>query len=147
MLDNRIPPPLVFLALGAGMYAFGTEGDASPLRLGLVALLVLAAGAFGLPAVAAFRRVGTTIDPVRIDRASSLVTTGIFARSRNPMYAALVLTLCAWAAWLGGWMVWLGPVALVLWLDRFQIRPEERSMATRFGADYDAYRARTRRWL
>lgn len=63
------------------------------------------------------------------------------------MYVALTLLLVAWALWLGGWLVWAGPMALVLWLDRFQIRPEERAMEARFGGDYMRYRAQVRRWL
>ena len=147
MLENRIPPPLVTLAFGAAMYPFGSDGDAPLWRLALAALLFAAAGIFGAPALRAFRSARTTIDPIRIDRASALVTGGIYRVTRNPMYVALTLLIAAWAAWLGGIAVWLGPVALLLWQDRLQIRPEERAMSARFGAEYDAYRARTRRWL
>lgn len=147
MLDTRIPPPLLALAIGIAMAFAGSDGPAEGWRTALAAALFVLAGVFGVPAVRAFRRAGTTVDPVRVDRSSALVTTGIYRVTRNPMYVALTLLLAAWAARLGGPWPWLGPLALVLWLDRFQIRPEERAMAARFGADYAAYAARVRRWL
>jgi protein-S-isoprenylcysteine O-methyltransferase Ste14 len=94
-----------------------------------------------------FRRAGTTIDPLRLDKTTALVTEGVYRYTRNPMYLSLTLMLCAWAIWLGGVWAWVGPIALALWLDRFQIRPEERAMSRRFGADYDRYRRNVRRWL
>ena len=105
------------------------------------------AGGFGLTAVGAFRRSGTTIDPVHIERASSLVTSGVYRITRNPMYVSLTLMLVAWALWLDGPWVWAGPPLLVLWLDRFQIRPEEQTMAARFGEAYHSYRGQVRRWI
>lgn len=147
MLENRIPPPLVTLVIGAGMYPLGSMAAAPPLRLAVALAFLGAALLFLLPAVRSFRKVRTTVKPIRIDQASSLVTGGVYRLTRNPMYLGMVLVLCGWATWLGGIAVWLGPVAMLLWLDRFQIRPEERAMATLFGAEYDAYRARTRRWL
>lgn len=87
------------------------------------------------------------IDPVRIDRASQLVTGGIYGITRNPMYVALTLLLVSWAVWLGGTWVWAGPILLFLWLDRYQIRPEERAMTARFGGEYLRYRSQVRRWL
>lgn len=147
MLENRIPPPLVTLVIGAGMYPMGSTAAASPLRLAIALAFVGVALVFLLPAVRSFRKARTTVNPIRIDQASSLVTGGVYRLTRNPMYLGMVLVLSGWAVWLGGITVWLGPVALLLWLDRFQIRPEERAMSARFGADYDAYRTRTRRWL
>ena len=148
-LEARIPPPLVTLLCGWGMYLLvpGSPLLDWPLRSVLPALLVIAAARFALPAVRAFRRAGTTISPVQVERASALVTQGVFARSRNPMYLALSLLLGAWAAWLARPEALLGPALLMAWLTRFQILPEEHVLAARFGADYAAYRARVRRWL
>jgi protein-S-isoprenylcysteine O-methyltransferase Ste14 len=146
-MENRIPPPILTLALLVAMW-FGAAAEPAPWwRTGLAVVLFMAAGVFGFPALRAFRRAGTTIDPVRIDRASALVTGGIYRVTRNPMYVALTLLLAAWATWLGGSWVWAGPGILVLWLDRFQIRSEERVMAARFGEDYRRYQAQVRPWL
>ena len=76
-----------------------------------------------------------------------LVTSGVYARVRHPMYAAIYLIVAAQAAFLGNWVA--GPAGLVfltiLYLDR--VGPEERMMAERFGAEYDAYAARTGRLI
>ncbi len=150
-LEHRIPPPLLALALMAAME--GVALLAAPtqvpvfLRLGVASALLVAAGGFGYPSVIAFRRAGTTIDPIRITRASTLVTSGVYRITRNPMYLTLALLLCAWAAWLGVALAACGPVAFVAFITRFQILPEERQLGARFGADYDGYRKRVRRWL
>jgi len=146
-MQNRIPPPLLALALLLAMWLTAPPHPAPQWSIVLAVGLFIAAGAFGLPALRAFRRAGTTIDPVRIGRATSLVTGGVYRFSRNPMYLSLALLLSAWAMWLGGAWVWAGPVFLVLWLDQLQIRPEERAMTARFGEDYLRYRAKVRRWL
>jgi protein-S-isoprenylcysteine O-methyltransferase Ste14 len=59
----------------------------------------------------------------------------------------MVCFLCAWAAYL--WTPWAltGPLVFVAYITRFQIQPEERVMADKFGADYLAYRSRVRRWI
>ena len=96
----------------------------------------IAAGAFGPSAIRAFGRADTTADPVRVERASTLVTTGVYARTCNPMYVALALLLASWAAWLGQWTPLLGPALFVLYVTRFQILPEERALFALFGEDY-----------
>jgi protein-S-isoprenylcysteine O-methyltransferase Ste14 len=98
-------------------------------------------------AIRAFRRANTTVNPVHVERASALVTSGRFARTRNPMYVAMALLLAAWAAWLCQPAPLLGPLVFVLFIARFQIIPEERALAAIFGADYAAYKNRVPRWL
>jgi protein-S-isoprenylcysteine O-methyltransferase Ste14 len=63
------------------------------------------------------------------------------------MYLALVMILLALAVlWLSAWFL-AGAAALLLLLDRLAVAPEERYLAGKFGDDYVAYRARTRRWI
>lgn len=147
MLENRIPPPLLMLAIAAAMWMAGGETPAPFWRVLAAGAAFVGAGAVGLPAILAFRRAKTTIDPVHIERASKLVTEGIFSLTRNPMYVSLTLLLVAWALWLGGPWVWAGPFIFAIWIDRLQIRPEERFMTERFGSDYARYREKVRRWL
>lgn len=150
-LDNRIPPPIMMALTGLAMAAASTAIPAASLplalRIGGFAATFILAGCFGRPAIAAFLAAQTTINPVQIDRASTLVTTGIYARSRNPMYVALTALLGSLAFGLGNGWLFLGPLAFALYTHCFQILPEERAMAVRFGADYAAYKARVRRWL
>jgi protein-S-isoprenylcysteine O-methyltransferase Ste14 len=87
------------------------------------------------------------VDPLEPARASTLVTTGPNAITRNPMYVGLTGLLVAHAILRGSWPA-LAPVAgFVAYLDRVQIRAEEKALLVRFGAEYDAYRSQVPRWL
>jgi protein-S-isoprenylcysteine O-methyltransferase Ste14 len=150
-LENRIPPPVLFVAIALAMGFGAAQMQALPVdplwRYVLAAGLLGVAGFFGPPAIIRFRRVGTTVDPVHIERASKLVVDGVFRHSRNPMYVALTALLAAYAVFLAVPVAAIGPVAFVVLIGWLQIAPEERAMQARFGAEYDAYCARVRRWL
>ncbi len=142
-LENRVPPPLVALLTAALMWAIARDALAirigNTLRLALVGVLaavgVLLAGA----GFRAFGRANTTINPIDIEAASALVTSGIHGYTRNPMYLCLVAFLLAWVVYLAVPWTLLGPIAFVLYITRFQIIPEERVLYKKFG---DAYAAR-----
>jgi protein-S-isoprenylcysteine O-methyltransferase Ste14 len=74
-----------------------------------------------------------------------LVTEGIYRRIRHPMYTALFLYALGQALVVPNWVV--GPSYLVTFGSLFalRLRPEERMMREEFGAEYDAYVARTKR--
>ena len=93
-----------------------------------------------------FRR-RTTVNPLKPASAAALVTGGIYRFSRNPMYLGLATLLLAWAFYLGNLAALAGVALFVLYMNRFQIAPEERALEARFGAEYIAYRTRVRRWL
>ena len=94
-----------------------------------------------------FWRNKTTINPVDLESASALVTSGVFRYSRNPMYVGFTVMLVGWAVSLAAPWALLGPLAFVLFTNRFQIIPEERVMRAKFGQAYDDYRAQVRRWI
>jgi protein-S-isoprenylcysteine O-methyltransferase Ste14 len=119
----------------------------SALRLGSAIAIALVGVAFSVAGVLAFRRARTTLDPTRPEQASSLVNSGVYRVTRNPMYVGLACVLVAWAVFLSSAWALLGPVAYVLYIGRFQIEPEERALATLFGSEYANYQARVRRWL
>ena len=150
-LETRVPPPLVAAIMALAMYGGRARGIALPLdrpaRIAIASLLAIAGLAVALSAVLAFRRARTTIDPHHIDKVSTLVTRGVFAFTRNPMYLGVALLLTSWATYLGTLPVFMGPVLFVAWITRFQIVPEERLLSARFGDAFDAWRRRTRRWL
>lgn len=149
--DNRFPPPIVMLVTSGAMMGASYLLPVQPLPFGVRAIstaaALLLAGSFGAPAFSAFARAGTTINPVRIDAASSLVTGGIYRLSRNPMYVGLTALLAALAFWLGNAWLFVGPLAFAAFITRFQIIPEERVMQAKFGDAFTAYRRRVRRWL
>lgn len=94
-----------------------------------------------------FRRARTTVNPMRPHASSRLITSGLYSCTRNPMYLGYAVLLAGWGLWWQTWTV-LPAVALqVLWLTCLQIQPEERALHARFGATYDAYCAKVRRWL
>lgn len=97
--------------------------------------------------VVCFWRVRTTINPLDPGKASYLVTNGIFRMSRNPMYLSLLLLLVAYAIRLDSLTIWLGPLIFAAYVTRFQILPEERALAEKFGEAYLDYKHRTRRWI
>ena len=150
-LELKIPPPLVALLIGVGMWllARATLSLQLPAALRLGAALVLAAAGIGaaVSGVVAIHRAKTTLNPFNPDETTSLVTNGIFERTRNPMYLGLLLVVTAWAVYLCVPWALLGPLVFVFYLNRFQIAPEERIMAAKFGNEFSAYRQKVRRWL
>jgi protein-S-isoprenylcysteine O-methyltransferase Ste14 len=98
--------------------------------------------------VTSFRRAQTTVDPTRPAKASALVVGGVYRLSRNPMYLGFLLLLLAWGVYLSHLpSLLLAPLAFVLYLNRFQITPEERALESLFGDEYRAYKREVRRWL
>jgi protein-S-isoprenylcysteine O-methyltransferase Ste14 len=150
ILENRIPPPIVVLVVALLMW-WGARGAAPlglppALRWGLIILFVATLGATVL-GLREFAKAKTTFNPIKIDEASSLVTGGVFRLSRNPMYVGMVALLLAWAVYLAVPWALLGPLAFVAFITRFQIMPEERVMRAKFGAAYEDYCRRVRRWV
>lgn len=92
-----------------------------------------------------FRRAGTAIEPGRIS--STLVTSGPYRVSRNPIYVGMTFALLGWAIWLDAASALLGPPVFMAIIARRIIRHEERMLDERFGTEYDAYRAHVRRWV
>ena len=150
-LENRIPPPIVTALFGLLMWltARYTPGlaPANSVRV-LVALLVLTIGVFfSVAGVLSFRQAQTTVNPLKPETASALVRSGIYQYSRNPMYVGFALLLMAWACYLASPFALFGVLGFVLYMNRFQIRPEERALITLFGSEYSVYQTQVRRWL
>ena len=144
----RIPPPV--LALAAGLVQRALTRNAPPPSAVRTAAAVVTAVLSGLIASAAarqFTRAGTTLDPSDPTRASVLVTTGVNAVTRNPMYVGLSGLLLSYAIRRGSWTALLPVSAFVVVVDRLQILSEEAALAERFGVDYEVYRQRVPRWL
>lgn len=150
-LEHRIPPPLVAVLFGILMWQLDrwVPGFDAPAgwRIAL-ALTVLAAGlAVCLSGVLSFRHAGTTVNPLLPETASSLVSSGIYRYTRNAMYLGFAIALVAWSIYLASPIALLGVAGFVLYMNRFQIGPEERALAALFGDTFNAYRGRVRRWL
>ena len=94
-----------------------------------------------------FQKAKTTFNPMTPDAASSVVTSGIYHVSRNPMYVGFLLLLTTWAIFLSHPLPFLFLPVFVTYMNRFQISPEERALSAKFGEEYDAYKRSVRRWL
>lgn len=149
-LETRIPPPIA-----AGLFALAMWGIARLLPhfsvvvpgSGILAAVLCASGILiDVAAMFSFRRHRTSVNPIDPTAAGTVVTTGLYKHSRNPMYLGLVLLLSALAAKLSNVASLLVVPLFVLYMNRFQIGPEERALAQKFGADYDRYRETVRRW-
>jgi len=150
-LETRVPPPVVTLVVGAIMWSIAQATPAMALRApGLleagVAVAILGV-ALEVVAALTFRRVCTTVNPLDPSAATSLVSTGVYRLTRNPIYVGDLLVLVGWAIYLGSPVALLATPVFVLYLDRFQIAPEERILAAKFGESYREYQARVRRWI
>lgn len=150
-LECRIPPPLVGASLAGGMWLLSDSVPGLPLSAGwarVLAALLLATGlTLDLLGLLAFRARRTTINPLRPERSSAVVDTGVYRITRNPMYLGMALVLLAWAVYLGAVAGLAGPALFVLYITHFQIRPEERVLQERFGQPYIDYCQRVRRWI
>jgi protein-S-isoprenylcysteine O-methyltransferase Ste14 len=150
-LETRIPPLVVVAIFAAAMWGLRLAVPAltTPYAGHLwIALILLAAGLLVMEEGARqFRRARTTVNPLHPEKATSIVDTGIFRITRNPMYAGMLLMLVGWAAYLANAVTLAGPLLFILYMNRFQIRPEERALTQVFGDPYRAYLGRVRRWI
>jgi protein-S-isoprenylcysteine O-methyltransferase Ste14 len=110
-------------------------------------LLMLAGGLLAAAGVGLFRRARTTVDPRDPAASSSLVTGGVYRITRNPMYVGFVAILLGLCVQAGNLAAFAWPFAFAWYLDRFQIRAEERLLRKQFGAAFEEYAQRTRRWM
>ena len=150
-LELKVPPPVVALVVALVMWkiarlTFTFEVDAA-LRIALTTVIMLVGVAISAAGVAAFRRARTTLDPMKPQAASSLVTGGIYRMSRNPMYVGVLFVLVGWAVFLRAPWAVVGPLLFVAYMNRFQIRPEERILMASFGGRYASYKSTVRRWM
>lgn len=150
-LELKVPPVALVLLFAAAMWLVSTSESSLalhiPWRTAVALVFAIAGIAISVAGVAAFRRAGTTVDPTRPGKASAMVVSGVYRWSRNPMYAGFLLALAGWAAFLSHALAFAFLPAFILYINRFQIIPEERMLAEKFGEQFTAYRGTVRRWL
>ena len=150
-LELKIPPPAVAVLIAGAMWGIFLVLPLLELpafiRVATAVIVALAGFGFSIAGVISFRRARTTVNPLKPETTSSLVCSGIYRVTRNPMYVGLLFVLIAWAVFLSSAWTLLGPLVFVFYMNRFQIAPEERVLSGMFGADYTAYKSRVRRWL
>ncbi|MDJ0614946.1 MAG: isoprenylcysteine carboxylmethyltransferase family protein [Rhizobiaceae bacterium] len=146
-----IPPPLQAIICAGLMWVSSqflpSVSYTSEWSLYLAAGLVLIGICIDFSALAGFFKSKTTVSPVSPSKTTSLVVTGIYQYTRNPMYLGLAFILSGFAIWLGN-AVSLVFVPLFIWyVTRFQIIPEEEVLLEKFGMQYADYVSKVRRWI
>ena len=148
--EGKGPLPPVYLLIGL-LLAIGLHYQLplativpSPYNWGGVALIVFGILIIAAPAVAFFRA-ETTIIPFQ--ESSSLVITGLYRFTRNPMYVGMVLILVGTAVLCGSLSPFLVPVLFVLVINKMIISVEERMLERLFGDEYLEYKKKVRRWI
>jgi len=145
-------PPLVLVVIAAALmwvasYAVPMLNFSLPARILWSSSLALIGAAVCFSGIVSFRRAKTTVNPTKPDSTSSLVVSGIYSYTRNPMYVGFALVLLGWAVFLSNLVALALVLVFVVYINRFQIQPEERVLSSLFPHDYPAYRARVRRWV
>ena len=148
-MNNKIPPPIVTLAFGLMIYfSRNIFPDINNIIFYILSLFFIILGPFILiSAVRSFKAEQTTINPININNASSLVISGVFKYSRNPIYLGMVFILLALSFrfnLVGGILF---TSIFIMYITKFQIIPEEAAMKSIFGEDFNKYKNKTRRWI
>jgi len=150
-LELRVPPPVVMAVFALFMWLVAIPFPALdldlPARPEAAAMFLAVAVGIGAAALLGFRRAKTTVNPLKPEASSALVTGGIYRWTRNPMYLAMLLVLIGWAYIVSNLTALVMLPLFVSTLNRLQIEPEERALHARFGAEFETYRRKVRRWL
>ena len=148
-MSHRIVPPIYFfaalvVAVGLHLYVPLWTVVPSPINLAGAVLVVLGL-ALTLWAAGLFRVAGTPIRPFQ--QSTTLVISGVYRITRNPMYLGMVLVLLGVALLLGTIAAFF-PIPVFIWqIQRKFVLPEEAFLESLFGQQYLGYKARVRRWL
>jgi protein-S-isoprenylcysteine O-methyltransferase Ste14 len=149
-LALKIPPIIQAAICAAAMWLIAREHSQAlhyNVPLWLTGLTATAGLFFTLFPALQFHRHSTSIDPRSPGKSSTLITSGIYAISRNPIYTGLLLLLTAWALWLGIFVNALVLAFFYSFITTYQIIPEEKFLAEKFADEYQQYRQKVRRWL
>ena len=151
ILELKVPPLLLFFVAAALMWCLSHywqwELASSQVVHVASALLFMIGVIIALAGVYAFKKQKTTVNPTTPEKATSLVTTGVYRFTRNPMYAGFLFWLLGLAIYFSSVAALLGPVLFVLYMNEFQIKPEERALSAKFGQEFTCYTQEVRRWL
>ncbi|WP_150049329.1 MULTISPECIES: methyltransferase family protein [Methylomonas] len=150
-LELRIPPVAFSLFMVGAMWLASAQfpfmSFTIPGRLVISVALCGLGIAFAVAGVVAFRAAKTTVNPARPGAASTLVSSGPYRFSRNPMYVGFLFALGSWAFFLAHVLGFILLPAFVIYMNRFQILPEERALSSKFGKHFHTYTQSVPRWL
>ena len=148
-LNTKIPPPIIAILFAVLIFYFSDSFAYVdlPFKIYFSLFFVLLGFFITFSSARNFKKKETTVNPIKPEEASQLVTDGFFKITRNPMYLGMLLFLLGLSIYNG---LIVGLVFLPLfvgYITFFQIIPEERAMIKIFGEDYKAYMKKVRRWI
>ena len=148
-LELKIPPLLVAVIFGALIWAMPSTYEVS----NSIALYVFSGVLFFIGCLVSvlgvweFKKQKTTVNPMSPQESNSLVIRGVYKFTRNPMYLGFLLWLLSLGVFLRNPYSLILAVGFVLYMNYFQILPEERVLTNSFGEDYLEYKKSVRRWI
>jgi protein-S-isoprenylcysteine O-methyltransferase Ste14 len=149
LMKTKIPPPII--ALICIVINYLSTYLINPIKfpnIEIIGGLILLLGvATAMLATLLFKKDKTTVNPMNPEETTTLVTTGIFSITRNPMYLGLFLSISSTILFFGSWFGIIILMFFVWYINKFQIIPEEEAMKKLFGNKYDDYRQNVRRWI
>tara|TARA_R110001583_G_scaffold561_14_gene5044 strand:- start:862 stop:1320 length:459 start_codon:yes stop_codon:yes gene_type:complete len=150
-LELKVIPPVQLIISSGLMYSLATYFPQYhfdlKVNLPIIILFILAASLIGILALYDFHKHQTTFHPHTPEKTSTVVDSGVFAYSRNPMYISLVMLLLALGVYLQNYSSF-SIIPLFIWyITQFQIIPEEKMLDKLFPNDYQAYCQRVNRWI
>jgi protein-S-isoprenylcysteine O-methyltransferase Ste14 len=151
-LHLKVPPVAAALIAAALMYGLSAIPPQSsfplPHKNTITVIVFLFGFSIAASGVVSFHRRETTVNPTRPSTTKSLVANGVYQFSRNPMYLGLSVVLVALGVYLANPLVMIVVVtAFVLYMNKYQIEPEEQALQRLFGEDFTAYKKNVRRWF
>jgi len=149
-LELKVPPLALVFLFGALMWlvsAYSVFTIALPWRSALSFIFYTGGSAIVLAGILTFRRMKTTVNPLTPEATTTMVTSGIYRFTRNPMYLGFLLILVGWAIDLSNLLAFAFLPLFVWYMNRFQILPEERALASKFSEASTRYKRSVRRWV
>jgi protein-S-isoprenylcysteine O-methyltransferase Ste14 len=150
-LKLKIPPPIIFFIAAAGMWIIALITPSLsypfPFQKTVAMILLIIGGAFGVSSILTFVFSRTTINSIQVDAVSSLVCSGVYLITRNPMYLALLFVLLGWSCILSNILALIVIPMYVFYMNYFQIIPEEIALESKYGDKFVRYKTKVRRWL
>lgn len=150
-LELKIPPALLMLVFMAAMWLIDYVLPMFKLnwdwREWVARVLFLAAITCIVSGIVSFKKARTTVNPTQPEKTTSVVTTGIYQLTRNPMYLGFFIMILALAIKLANPITWVLLPLFVIYMNQFQIKPEERALTEIFGNNYLQYQQSVRRWI
>ena len=148
-MKTKIPPPIIALMCIAINYL--STHFINPFKfpnIEIIGVFILLAGQVtAFLGILLFKKYKTTVNPINPEETTSLVTTGIFSITRNPMYLGLFFVICSTVLFFGSWFGIIILMFFVWYINKFQIIPEEETMEKKFGNKYNEYKKNVRRWI